>query len=169
MGSNIEPRFNIVRAAAILVELFPRARFSRVFETEPVGARKAPWFLNAAAAIATDLGPRELKYDVLRPLESRLGRERSSDRNAPRTIDLDIAMYGDQVISDSAARLEIPDPNIVTDSHIALPLADLEPDMLHPLEGRTLKEIADSLVAGPVVRPVPGMDLGGGGARPRGA
>jgi 2-amino-4-hydroxy-6-hydroxymethyldihydropteridine diphosphokinase len=162
MGSNIEPRANMDRAATLLLESFPMARFSRVFETEPVGAPEAPWFLNAAAAIATDLGPRELKYDVLRPLESRLGRERSSDRNAPRTIDLDIAMYGDRVISDSAARLEIPDPNILTTSHIALPLADLEPFMLHPLEGRTLKEIADALVAGPAVRLVSGMDLGGG-------
>jgi len=159
MGSNIEPRANMVRAATLLVESFPLARFSRVFETEPVGASEAPWFLNAAAAIVTDLGPRELKYDVLRPLESRLGRERSSDRNAPRTIDLDIAMYGDQVISDSVARLEIPDPDILTTSHIALPLADLEPNMLHPLEGRSLKEIADALVGGPVVRPVAGMVL----------
>jgi 7,8-dihydro-6-hydroxymethylpterin-pyrophosphokinase len=68
-------------------------------------------------------------------------------------------MYGDQVISDSVARLEIPDPDILTTSHIALPLADLEPNMLHPLEGRSLKEIADALVGGPVVRPVAGMVL----------
>jgi len=162
MGSNIEPRTHIVRAANLLLESFPLARFSRVFETEPIGALEAPWFLNAAAAIATDLAPRELKYGVLRPLESRLGRERSSDRNAPRTIDLDIAMYGEQIISDSAAGLEIPDPHILTTSHIAVPLADLEPDMLHPLEGRSLKEIAASLAAGPVVRQVAGMDLGRG-------
>ena len=162
MGSNIEPHVNIERAATLLRESYPEARFSRVFETEPVGAPQDPWFLNAAAAIATELHPRELKFEVLRPLEVKLGRQRTTDRNAPRTIDLDIAMYGDRVISDSAARLEIPDPNILTTSHIALPLADLEPFMLHPLEGRTLKEIADALVAGPAVRLVSGMDLGGG-------
>ena len=67
MGSNIEPRTHIVRAANLLLESFPLARFSRVFETEPIGALEAPWFLNAAAAVATDLAPRELKYGVLRP------------------------------------------------------------------------------------------------------
>lgn len=160
MGSNIEPRVNIVRAAAMLLESFPGARFSRVFETEPVGARGAPWFLNAAAAITTDLGPRELKFDVLRPLESRLGRRRSADRNAPRTIDLDIALYGGTIVEDCSAGLDIPDPEILTSAHIALPLADLEPDMPHPVTGQPLREIAAKLAIGPVVRPVVGLELG---------
>lgn len=161
MGSNIEPRVNIARAATLLLESFPAARFSRVFETEPVGAPNAPWFLNAAAAIATERHPLELKFEVLRPLESRLGRQRSTDRNAPRTIDLDIAMCGEMVVNDSAGSLEIPDPLILTAAHIALPLADLEPQMLHPITGQSLREIALNLAAGPTVRPVTGMDLGG--------
>jgi len=168
MGSNIEPRVNIARAAALLLESLPSARFSRVFETEPVGAPDAPWFLNAAAAIATELHPQDLKFEVLRPLESRLGRRRSSDRNAPRTIDLDIAMYGDRVVKDSKLGLEIPDPLILTTAHIALPLADLAPQMLHPITGQSLREIASKLAAGPTVRPVVGVDLGGERTRIRG-
>ena len=162
LGSNIEPRFNIARAAALLVESFSPVRFSRVFETEPVGAPDAPWFLNAAAAIATELHPRELKFEFLRPLESELGRQRSTDRNAPRTIDLDIAMRGDLVMHDSTAGLEIPDPLILSTAHIALPLADLAPQVLHPITRQSLREIAANLTTGPTVRPVAGMDLGKG-------
>ncbi len=161
MGSNIEPRVNIARAATLLLEVFPQVRFSRVFETEPVGAPDAPWFLNAAAAISTDRGPLELKYQVLRPLESSLGRRRSSDRNAPRTIDLDIAMCGDLVMKVKAEGLEIPDPQILSTAHIALPLADLAPELLHPITGQSLRQIAAGLTSGASVKPVAAMDLGG--------
>ena len=139
MGSNIEPRVNMVRAANLLLESFPLARFSRVFETEPVGAPDAPWFFNAAVAVVTDFDPRYLKFEILRPLEAKLGRRRSTDRNAPRTIDLDIAMRGDLVLDDDTAGLEIPDPQILTRAHIALPLADLEPEMSHPMTGQSLR------------------------------
>ena len=162
MGSNIEPRIHIARAAALLLESFPQARFSRVFETEPVGASKTPWFLNAAAAIATDLDPADLKFEVLRPLEARLGRQRSSNRNAPRTIDLDIAMQGSLVVKDITTGLEIPDPQILTTAHIALPLADLAPEMVHPITGQSLRQIAANLADGPKVWPLAGIDLGGG-------
>jgi 2-amino-4-hydroxy-6-hydroxymethyldihydropteridine diphosphokinase len=162
MGSNIEPHVNIERAATLLRESYPEARFSRVFETEPVGAPQDPWFLNAAAAIATELHPRELKFEVLRPLEVKLGRQRTTDRNAPRTIDLDIAMCGDMVVKDIAVGLEIPDPLILTTAHIALPLADLAPEFLHPITGQSLRQIASSLAPGQTVRPVAGMDLGRG-------
>ncbi len=161
MGSNIEPRVNIARAATLLLESFPQVRFSRVFETEPVGAADAPWFLNAAAAISTDLSPLELKYQLLRPLESSLGRRRCSDRNAPRTIDLDIAMCGDLVMKVKAEGLEIPDPQILNTAHIALPLADLAPEMLHPITGQSLREIAAGLTGGASVKPVVDMELGG--------
>jgi len=162
MGSNIEPRVHISRAAVLLLESFPQAEFSRVFETEPVGAPNAPWFLNAAAAITTDLDLRDLKFEVLRPLELELGRRRSSNRNAPRTIDLDIAMCGSLVLTDSVAGLEIPDPQILTAAHIALPLVDLAPRLLHPITGQSLQEIAANLAGGPTVRPLAGVTLGTG-------
>lgn len=161
MGSNIEPRDNIARAASLLVERFGQARFSRVFETEPVGAPGAPWFLNAAVAISTDVSLRDLKFEVLRPLESGLGRQRSSDRNAPRTIDLDIAICGDLVLTDAEAGLEIPDPQILTSAHVALPLADLEPRWVHPVTRQTLQAIAAELGDETTVRPLAEMKLGG--------
>jgi 2-amino-4-hydroxy-6-hydroxymethyldihydropteridine diphosphokinase len=160
MGSNIEPRLHLVLAARRLLEWFPDAEFSRVFETEPIGAPRAPWFLNAAAAIVTDLDPLGLKFQVLRPLEAGLGRQRTADRNAPRTIDLDIAMCGDLVVEDREAGLRLPDPEILTAAHIALPLADLAPQQVHPVTGQTLREIAAQLIGGPLVRPLEDIVLG---------
>ncbi len=67
---------------------------SRVFETRPVGAPDAPMFLNAAVEVDCPLSPRELKFELLRPLERSLGRVRTADRNAPRTVDVDISIFG---------------------------------------------------------------------------
>ena len=115
---------------------------SRVFETDPVADRPMPLFLNAALEIETSLPPATLKYEVLRRVEYDLGRQRSDDRNAPREIDMDVALYGDLIVSDSAAGIEIPDPDILEMAHIARPLADLAPGRRHPVDGRTLADIA---------------------------
>lgn len=99
-------------------------------------------FLNAAARIETSLSPRDLKFGVLRPLEEKLGRRRSADRYAPRPIDLDIAIFGSLVVDEPDRGLVIPDPEIATCAHLALPLADLEPLFRHPVSGETLAQLA---------------------------
>ena len=100
---------------------------------------------------------------VLRPLEAELGRVRGPDRNAPRPIDLDIAFAGDLVVRDPALGLEIPDPEIIARAHLALPLADLAPEAVHPLDGRTLGAIAAGFADAPGVRVIGGPEalLGG--------
>ena len=118
---------------------------SPVYETTPVGSTEQPNFLNAAALVETDLAAAELKIQALQVIEGQLGRVRTEDKNAPRTIDLDIALFGDQVL-DLGPR-HIPDPDILRYPHIAVPLADLAPTMRHPEDGRTLLEIAESLPA----------------------
>jgi len=123
-----------------------------------VAERRMPRFLNAALEITSHLEPGELKYGVLRTVESRLGRERSGDRNAPRTIDLDLALFGDRIISNREAALELPDPDILRHAHVILPLADLSPYRRHPETGRTLAEIASGFGADCGVRLAPACD-----------
>ncbi len=145
VGSNIGPRRNL---PAALLRLAPRLRIlalSRVYVTEPVGATDGPTFLNAALLAETPLAPLALKHEVLRRVERELGRERGADADAPRTLDLDIALYGDLVLRDPAQGLEIPDPDILRRAHVAVPLADVAPDLVHPLTGETLAEIAARL------------------------
>jgi 2-amino-4-hydroxy-6-hydroxymethyldihydropteridine diphosphokinase len=152
LGSNIDGERNL-REAVRRLSLYCRlAAVSPVYETAPVGNTEQPHFLNAAALIETDLTAAELKARVLRVIEQDMGRVRTDDKNAPRTIDLDIALFGDQVL-DLGPR-HIPDPDILRYPHIAVPLADLAPTMRHPEGGRTLQEIAQSLpVGGLVLRP----------------
>jgi 2-amino-4-hydroxy-6-hydroxymethyldihydropteridine diphosphokinase len=119
---------------------------------EPVGSPGAPTFLNAAVSFTTELAPAILKFDHLRPIEAGLGRARGPDPNAPRTIDLDIALMGDLVVHAPLDGIEIPDPDILTCAHVALPLADLGPDIIHPIALETLAGIAARFAGRPGVR-----------------
>lgn len=159
LGSNIEPRANLPRAVALLGRQFPVRAVSRVYETEPVGAPGAPPFLNAAVLIDTHLAPRALKHDVLRPLEARLGRVRTGDPNAPRTVDVDLALYDELILEDPVNQITLPDPEILTRAHVALPLADLDPRRRHPVTGESLAAIAARFAGSPGVRVCPEVSL----------
>ena len=123
---------------------------SPVYETTPVGNTEQPNFLNAAALIETELTAAELKARVLQVIEQKLGRVRTEDKNAPRTIDLDIALFADQDLD--AGSLAFTDPDILRYAHVAVPLADIAPQRRHPATGQTLQEIAESLPASGLVR-----------------
>ena len=142
LGSNIEPDRNLLAATQLLADHVQVVAASRVYETLPVGGSTGPSFLNAALEIRCDLGPGQLKHRVLRPLEEELGRVRSDDRNAPRTLDMDISLYGQRVVHDVDWSLDIPDPEILQRAHVAIPLADVAPRILHPVVDLTLAEIA---------------------------
>lgn len=158
LGSNIEPGQNLLDAVRFIAEKLTLSAVSRVYKTVPVGGSSGPSFLNAAVEIRDDLGPGALKFGVLRPIEKRLGRVRSQDPNAPRTIDLDISFYGQEVIHDPEAGLEIPDPEVLERAHVAIPLADVAPGFSHPVVDRTLFEIAAPF-RGRGVRLVEGLAL----------
>jgi 2-amino-4-hydroxy-6-hydroxymethyldihydropteridine diphosphokinase len=130
---------------------------SRVYETAPVGFTEQANFLNAAVLVETSRGPAELKTDVLADVEKRLGRVRTENKNAPRTIDVDIALFNEDVLEVGARR--IPDPDILAYGHVALPLADLAPDYRHPETGQTLAEIAAPFASDPALRLRPDVDL----------
>jgi 2-amino-4-hydroxy-6-hydroxymethyldihydropteridine diphosphokinase len=152
LGSNIEPGTNLARAVELLAQRLALRGVSRVYQSEAVGAPAAPPFLNAAALVETDLPPARLKREVLRGIEAELGRVRTADRNAPRTIDLDLVLYGDLVLDDPEAALVLPDPEIATRAYLALPLADLAPATRHPTRDEPLAAIAARLGGTPGIR-----------------
>ena len=148
LGSNIEPRSNMRRALARLANELDVEAVSGLWESEPHGAPGTPRFLNAAVRVRSKRAPASLKR-LLRRIESDLGRRRSGDRNAPRTIDLDLVLFGGQVIDDPVAGLRIPDPEIDRRAYLALPLAEVGPDTAHPLTGERLVDIARRLSSEP--------------------
>ncbi len=143
LGSNIDAEHNLPEAVRRLGQHCHLLAVSPVYETAPVGKTDQPNFLNAAALVETDLTAPELKRQVLERIEQALGRVRTADKNAPRTIDLDIALFGDQVIE--VGHRHIPDPDLLQYAHIAVPLADLAPQLSHPETGETLSTIARRL------------------------
>ena len=145
IGSNIERERNLPQAVMALRQ-YPGIHLravSPVYESLPVGTGIAqPSFFNAAALIETDMAPDALKETLL-AIEASLGRVRTADKNAPRPVDLDIALYGQHILGLNGRR--IPDPDIAIFPHIALPLADVAPEWVHPELGLTLAEIAKGL------------------------
>ena len=146
LGSNIGDRAANLRAAMELLAA-PDLRILRaspVYETEPVGYPKPqPWFLNLVVEAATELLPMRLLARTAK-VERELGRVRTV-RNAPRTIDIDILLYGNSVVH--TVRLEIPHPRMAERRFVLAPLADLEPELRHPVTHRTVREMLEAAPA----------------------
>ncbi len=141
LGSNIDPETNLPAAVRELQRFGRIAAVSQVWETEPVGFADQPNFLNAALLLETALSPEELQFEVVVEVETVLGRIRDPhNKNAPRTIDIDLALFNRDVLE--LEQRQIPEPNILNRAFVAIPLSELDPDYLHPLENRTLAEIA---------------------------
>jgi 2-amino-4-hydroxy-6-hydroxymethyldihydropteridine diphosphokinase len=130
IGSNIEPQDNILQSLLMLKSYVTIAAVSNFYRTSPVGRPEQPDFINCVVKIRTDRSPRELKFEVLRKIEEKLGRVRSEDKFAPRTIDLDIILYGTTVLDEPG--LCLPDPSIRRYPFVAVPLAELAPELILP-------------------------------------
>jgi 2-amino-4-hydroxy-6-hydroxymethyldihydropteridine diphosphokinase len=135
LGSNEQPEHNLTQALVHLQEAVTILRVSSVWETPPVGT-SGPNFLNAAVMLRTPLEQIPLKFQVLMPLEEKLGRRRSTDKYAARPIDLDIIIFDGQVM----------DPTLWQYAHRAVPMAEIQPD-IRSEDGRTLQEIAAQFLA----------------------
>lgn len=157
LGSNIQPETNLPRAVAMLRQNdhFALRAVSRVYESPAINAAGGvnpdqPAFLNAAVLVENDYYPPvRLKYEVLRFIEQCLGRVRTADKFAPRPLDLDMALFGVLV---RGGLVTLPDPDILTRAHVALPLADLAPDFVHPVTGQTLGAVAAAFAGAPGIR-----------------
>ena len=154
LGSNVEPEHNLPRAALGLRPLGRILACSNVYRNPAVGPTPGPDFLNAAILLETELSPHILRTE-LRALEARLGRRRTADKYAARTIDLDLVLYGEHVIREP--ELELPDPELAARPHLAVPLAELAPDYLHPITGESLSSIAERLLPQAQMHLVPGV------------
>jgi dihydroneopterin aldolase/2-amino-4-hydroxy-6-hydroxymethyldihydropteridine diphosphokinase len=144
IASNIDPEENIREG---LRELARRLRIrgtSTFYRSEPLGRPEQPPFINGVVEIDTDLPPRQLKYGVLRAVESEMGRIRTADKYAPRTLDLDLLLYEDRM--EFSPELTLPDPEITARPFLAVPLAELAPELALPGDGRPLQDIADQFV-----------------------
>lgn len=145
LGSNIQPEEHLPRAVAHLGEVGCVVAVSSVYQNPAVGPTSQPDYLNAAVLVETELPPVEVRRR-LRAIERELGRVRTADKDAPRTIDLDLVFFGSHVLEE--AGLTIPDPKILSRAHLAVPLAEVSPAFRHPLTGETLQAIAARLRPG---------------------
>jgi 2-amino-4-hydroxy-6-hydroxymethyldihydropteridine diphosphokinase len=134
LGSNIGDREANLRAA---IDRLGPVRESPIYETEPVDYLDQRWFLNMAVELETDLFPRQILSRVQK-IERELGRERRIPKG-PRTIDIDILLYGDVVVRTPA--LEIPHPRMTERRFVLAPLADLAPNLRHPVTHLTIREL----------------------------
>ena len=143
LGSNIAPKKNLARAIQLLREKTTVLRLSSVYQTAPQGYAPQADFLNMAVKCHTVRQPLAFKTDVIDAIEAQLGRVRDpQNKNAPRTIDIDIALWNDERREYGEKPWRIPDPDITRFAHAALPLADLAPDYVVPGAGETLRVIA---------------------------
>jgi 2-amino-4-hydroxy-6-hydroxymethyldihydropteridine diphosphokinase len=141
LGSNIQPEENLPKAIEKLAESSRLVAVSPVWETLPLGTTgDQPNFLNAATLVETDQSPESFKAEVIRRIEDDLGRVRTTDKFAPRPIDIDIMFFNNQVLD--VDNRHIPDPEVLERPFVAIPLAEIAPDYRHPETGQTLRDIA---------------------------
>lgn len=151
LGSNLGDRERNLRdAVGLLAEPSLRVlRVSSFYETEPLEVPDQRWFLNAVVEAETDFFPRQLLARIQR-IEQQLGRRRLKPKG-PRTIDIDILFYGGAVID--ADELQVPHPRLGERRFVLEPLAELAPELRHPVTRRTVAEMLHD-VAGQQVRRV---------------
>jgi 2-amino-4-hydroxy-6-hydroxymethyldihydropteridine diphosphokinase len=142
LGSNLGDRVaHLTEAAARLRQLLTEFRLSAFHETEPVGVSAQPRFLNAAATGTTSLSAGELLQQLL-VIEAACGRERPYAA-APRTLDLDLIFYGEDVIDEPGLR--VPHPRFRDRAFVLDPLTEIAPDWRDPVTGATVVALADAL------------------------
>ena len=142
LGANVGNRRENLDRAVELLGAEPGVRVfavSSVRETDPVGYEDQPRFLNAVCAVDTELGPRDLLERLL-AIERALGRVRTGPRFGPRTIDLDLLLYGNETVDEPG--LTVPHPRLAERLFVLEPLLELAPDLVLP-DGRAIRDLVE--------------------------
>lgn len=145
LGSNIDKEVNYPAGLHLLQQTCHVIAISTTYETVPVGLLDQANFYNGAVLVESELDPAGFKQQIIIPIEQQLNRTRQADKNAPRTIDIDIILFNDHVL-DYDQKHHIPDPDLLKFPHIAVPIAELAPHMPHPETGEPLQSLADRLM-----------------------
>lgn len=142
VGSNVNPGPNVKKAFAEISQVAEIIETSTFYKTKPLRGRKQADYVNGVWAIETDIEPIGLKRR-LREIESGLGRRRLEDKYASRPIDLDILLYGNRVIHEE--QIDLPDPHICERPFLAVPLNEIDPDIVLPETGAELSQIVETM------------------------
>jgi 2-amino-4-hydroxy-6-hydroxymethyldihydropteridine diphosphokinase len=149
LGSNIGERADHLRKAIERISAHGRVlAVSSLYETEPVEVTDQDWFLNCAVAFETSEPPEQL-MTLLLGIEQQMGRRRVQ-KKGPRTIDIDILLFGETIVDMVA--LTIPHPAMAFRRFVLAPLAEIAPEARHPVLKKSVKELLDALPAGQTVR-----------------
>jgi 2-amino-4-hydroxy-6-hydroxymethyldihydropteridine diphosphokinase len=151
LGSNVGDRAEQLRDAQAQLSAAGRVvATSSLYETEPVEFTAQPWFLNCALALETEKTPQQLMSTIL-GIEQEMGRRRMQ-KKGPRSIDIDILLFGDAVID--SPELTVPHPAMHQRRFVLDPLAEIASEVQHPLLRKTIRELLDALPAGQAVRKI---------------
>ena len=142
VGSNLAPEENVTRALRLLDGEIGILGISTFYRTPALDRPEDPPYVNGVVEVGDALGPFDLK-ELLQRIERALGRERNTDRYAPRTMDLDLLIHGDQVLFSDA--LVLPHPDIRERRFVAIPLLELAPDLTLPDSATPLRSLVSSL------------------------
>ena len=141
LGSNLGDRQeNLKKAMEFLAQRLRMGKVSAIYDTDPLGDTNQPRYLNMVCQVFTMLAPEGL-LALVKGVESKMGRKGKS--GAPRSIDIDILLYGNLVMT--TPDLTIPHPRMHERAFVLVPLAEIDPDLVHPLKNKTIKELQAGL------------------------
>lgn len=153
IGSNIEPETNLRAAVRLLSQAATILAISSVYQTPPYGTTDQPDFLDVVVKLATPLFPASFKVEVLDAIEQQLGRVRTpQNKYGPLTMDMDILLWGNSAFTFGTKPWRVPSAGILKFAAVAIPLAEIAPEFVHPETHESVATIAARLDATGVTR-----------------